>query len=142
MHALHEACRVLKPRGCVIDIRPYFPVNQGSQIRTRQQVYCLVDENVSLVGTLARDYGNFHLADRVVSEAIRDGQLVVNFSTEFIFRYYLSDLVIFDLYRASRWDKAHMPVRDRRRLERAMALHPGATIRVDTPVQLRILMKV
>ena len=140
-HALNEACRVLKPDGCIIDIRPCFPVNQGNQLSTRQQVFCLMPENEMLVGTLARDYGNFYFADRVLSEVISDGQLGVKSHTKFNFRYYLNDLAIFDLYRADRWDKAHMSVGDRRCLERFILRHPGATIRVDTPVQLTILKK-
>ena len=141
-HALLEACRVLKPGGCVVDIRPYFPVSQGNRRRARQQVICLVEGKETLVGTLARDYVDFHFADRVMAEAVRNGKLVTSFYTDFVFKYYLDSLAVFDLYRADRWDKARLPVADRRCLERTMHRHPSAVIRVDTPVQLQLLVKV
>ena len=141
-HALLEACRVLKPGGRVVDIRPYFPVSLGNRRRARQQVYCLVEDEVNLVATLARDYVDFHFADRIMAEAVRNGKLVTSFYTDFVFRYYLDSLAVFDLYRADRWDKARLPVADRRCLERTMYRHPSAVIRVDTPVQLQLLVKV
>ena len=141
-HALLEACRVLKPGGRVVDIRPYFPVSLGNRRRARQQVYCLVEDEVNLVATLARDYVDFHFADRIMAEAVRDRKLVTSFYTDFIFRYYIESLAVFDVYRADRWDKAHLPVADRRRLERTMHRHPSAVIRVDTPVQLQVFVKV
>ena len=141
-HALLEAGRVLKPGGRVVDIRPYFPVSLGNRRRARQQVLCLVEEEETLVGTLARDYVDFHFADRIMAEAVRDRKLVTNFYTDFVFRYYIESLAVFDVYRADRWDKAHLPVADRRRLERTMHRHPSAVIRVDTPVQLQVFVKV
>ena len=141
-HALHETCRVLKPGGCVVDIRPYFPVSLGNRRRARQQVFCLVEDEVNLVATLAREYVDFHFADRVVAEAVRNRKLVLNLHTDFVFRYYFDNLGLFDECRARWWDKARIPVADRRRLERTMIRHPAATIRVDTPVQLRVLTKV
>lgn len=140
-HALSEACRVLKPGGCVVDIRPYFPVSVGNRRNARQQVFCLVEDEETLAGTLARDYVDFHFADRVVAEAVRNRRLVSNFHTNFVFRYYFENLDLFDRCRARWWDKASIPVADRRRLERTMLRHPDATIRVDTPVQLRVLTK-
>ncbi len=140
-HALYEASRVLKPGGCVVDIRPYFPASLGNRRRARQQVYCLVEGETTLAATLARDYVDFHFADRVVAEAVKDGSLVVDFHTDFVFRYYIESLELFDVCRAMWWDKARIPVADRRRLERIMRRHPAATIRVDTPVQLRVLTR-
>ena len=141
-HALYEACRVLKPGGCVVDIRPYFPASQGDRRRARQQVFCLVEDEETLVGTLARDYVDFHFADRVVAEAVRNRSLVSNFNTNFVFRHYFESLDLFDRCRAIWWDKARIPVADRRRLEGTMKRHPATVIRVDTPVQLRVLTKV
>lgn len=140
-HALHEAWRVLKPGGLMVDIRPYFPVSLGNRRHARQQVYCVVEDKTNLVATLARDYVDFHFADRVVAEAVGNNKLVTNFQTEFEFRHYLDNLALFDQFRAKWWDKAHIPVADRRLLEGTMRRHPDAVIRVDTPVQLRILAK-
>ena len=133
---------MLKPGGRVVDIRPYFPVSLGNRRRARQQVYCLVEDEVNLVATLARDYVDFHFADRVVAEAVRNHKLVTNLQTDFEFRHYLDSLELFDQFRARWWDKAHIPTRDRRLLERTMRRLPAAVIRVDTPVQLRVLTKV
>ncbi len=141
-HALFEACRVVKPGGCVVDIRPYFPVSLGNRRHARQQVYCLVEDEINLAATLARDYVDFHFADRMVAEAVGNRKLDLNLHTNFVFRYYFDNLDLFDGCRARWWDKAHIPVADRRRLERTMIRHPSATIRVDTPVQLRVLTKV
>ncbi len=101
-----------------------------------------MEDEVNLVATLARDYVDFHFADRIMAEAVRNGKLVTSFYTDFVFRYYLDSLAVFDLYRADRWDKARLPVADRRCLERTMYRHPSAVIRVDTPVQLQLLVKV
>ena len=140
-HALYEACRVVKPGGRVADIRPYFPAGLGKRRGARQQVYCLVEGEETLAATLARDYVDFHFADRLVAEAVRERRLASNFHTNFVFRYYFESLDLFDECRARWWDKAHIPVADRRRLERTMLRRPAATIRVDTPVQLHVLTK-
>lgn len=105
-------------------------------------MFCLVEDEETLVGTLARDYVDFHFADRVVAEAARNRRLVSNFNTNFVFRHYFESLDLFDRCRAIWWDKAHIPVADRRRLEGTMKRHPATVIRVDTPVQLRVLTKV
>lgn len=141
-HALYEACRVVKPGGCIVDIRPYFPVSLGNRRGARQQVYCLVEGEATLAATLARDYVDFHFADRLVAEAVGERRLASGFHTNFVFRHYFESLDLFDECRAMWWDKARIPVADRRRLERIMRRHPAATIRVDTPVQLRVLTKV
>ena len=140
-HALHEACRVLKPGGRLVDIRPYFPASLGNRRRARQQVYCQVAHEVNQVATLARDYVDFHFADRVVAAAVRDGSLDAVFHTDFVFRHYFDRLALFDRCRAMWWDKAHIPVADRRLLERTLRRHPSAVIRVDTPVLLQVLTK-
>ena len=140
-HALHEAIRVLKPGGRIVDIRPYFPARLGNRRHARQQVYCQVAHEVNRVATLARDYVDFHFADRVVAEAVRDGSLDAVFHTDFVFRHYFDSLELFDRCRAMWWDKAHIPVADRRCLERTLRCHPSAVIRVDTPVQLQVLTK-
>lgn len=140
-HALHEAFRVLNPGGCVLDIRPYFPVSQGNRRDARQQVYCQVEKEEILVGTLARDYVDFYFADRVVADAVRDRRFVVNCHEVIRFRYYHDSLATFDLYRADKWDKARMSVSDRRHLERTMLRHPATVIWVDLPVQFRVLTK-
>lgn len=141
-HALHESIRVLKPGGRVVDIRPYFPASLGKRRHARQQVYCQFAHEVNLVATLAREYVDFHFADRVVAEAVRTGSLDTIFHTDFVFRHYFDSLELFDRCRARWWDKAHIPVSDRRRLERTLRRHPSAVIRVDTPVQLQVLTKV
>ena len=97
---------------------------------------------VTQVATLARDYVDFHFADRVVAEAVRTRILILDLHTDFVFRHYFECLDLFDRCRAMWWDKAHIPVTDRRRLERTMLRHPTARIRVDTPVQVRVLTKV
>ena len=140
-HALYEACRVVKPGGRVVDIRPYFPASLGNRRRARQQVYCVVDDEAIPVATLARDYVDFHFADRVVAQAVGDRKLATERHAEFVFRHYLDSLELFDRYRAKWWDKARIPVADRRLLERTLRRHPAAVIRVDTPVQLRILTR-
>ena len=140
-HALHESIRVLKPGGRVVDIRPYFPVTLGNRRHGRQRVYCQVANEVNLVATLARDYVDFHFADRVVAEAVEKRILETNAQNHFVFRHYLDSLELFDQFRALWWDKAHIPVADRRLLERTMRRHPSAVIRVDTPVQLQVLTK-
>ncbi len=101
-----------------------------------------MEEEETLVATLARDYVDFHFADRVVAEAVRSRSLALDLHTNFVFRYYFESLDLFDQCRARWWDKARIPVADRRRLERTMLRHPTARIRVDTPVQLRVLTKV
>lgn len=141
-HALHEACRVLKPGGRVVDIRPYFPASLGNRRNARQQVYCQVAHAWNLVATLAREYVDFHFADRVVAEAVAGRKLVSSARSHFVFRHYFDSLELFDRCRAMWWDKAHIPARDRRLLERTMRRHPSAVIRVDTPVQLQVLTKV
>ena len=105
-------------------------------------MYCQVEDEVILVATLARDYVDFHFADRVVAEALGNDTLVTNLQTKFEFRHYLDSLALFDQYRAKWWDKAHIPAADRRLLERTMKRHPDAVIRVDTPVQLRVMTKI
>ncbi len=124
-----------------MDIRPYFPAGLGKRRNARQQVYCVVEDEARLAATLARDYVDFHFADRVVAEAVGSHQLVSDSLTRFVFRHYLDSLELFDQYRARWWDKAHIPVADRRLLERTMKRHSDAVIRVDTPVQLRVLTK-
>lgn len=104
-------------------------------------MYCLVEDEVRRVATLARSYVDFHFADRVVSEAVASHRLVTDTQTHFVFRHYLDNLGLFDQFRAKWWDKAHIPVADRRFLERTMRRHPSAVIRVDTPVQLQVLTK-
>ncbi len=141
-HALHESIRVLKPGGRVVDIRPYFPASLGKRRHARQQVYCQVAHEVNLVATLAREYVDFHFADRVVAEAVAGRMLVTSARIDFVFRHYFDSLELFDRCRARWWDKAHIPVADRRRLERTLRRHPSAVIRVDTPVQLQVLTKV
>ncbi|MCY4546426.1 MAG: hypothetical protein OXD39_14425 [Gemmatimonadetes bacterium] len=131
----------MKNGGRVVDIRPYFPADLGSRRHARQQVCCQVEDEAILVATLARDYVDFHFADRVVAEAVGNNKLVTNLQTKFEFRHYLDSLALFDQYRAKWWDKAHIPVADRRLLERTMQRHPDAVIRVDTPVQLRVMTK-
>ncbi len=125
----------------MVDIRPYFPVSLGKRRHARQQVYCVVEDEAKLVATLAREYVDFHFADRVVAEAVEGRKLVTNLQTEFEFRHYLDSLALFDQFRARWWDKAHIPVADRRLLERTMRRHPDGVIRVDTPVQLRVLTR-
>lgn len=100
-----------------------------------------MEHEVILVATLARDYVDFHYADRVVAEAVRDRRLTLDLHTDFIFRHYFERLDLFDRCRAMWWDKAHIPVTDRRRLERIMLRHPEANIRVDTPVQIRVMTR-
>ncbi len=141
-HALHEACRVLKPGGRVVDIRPYFPASLGNRRRARQQVYCQVAHEVNPVATLAREYVDFHFADRVVAEAVADREIVTGARTVFVFRHYFDSLELFDRCRAMWWDKAHIPGADRRLLERTLGRYPSAVIRVDTPVQLQVLTKI
>ena len=140
-HALHEACRVLKPGGRVVDIRPYFPASLGHRRNARQQVYCQVAHEVNLVATLAREYVDFHFADRVVADAVAGRALVASTRIVFVFRHYFDSLELFDRCRAMWWDKAHIPAADRRLLERTLRRHPSAVIRVDTPVQLQVLTK-
>lgn len=101
-------------------------------------MYGLVEGEVTLVATLARDYVDFHFADRVVAEAVRDRRLALDLHTDFVFSHYFDSLDLFDRCRARWWDKAHIPVTDRRLLERTMLRHSEAIIRVDTPVQLRV----
>ncbi len=101
-----------------------------------------MEDEVTQVATLARDYVDFHFADRVVAEAIRNRSLILDLHTDFVFRHYFERLDLFDECRARWWDKAHIPVTDRRLLERTMLRHSAAVIRVDTPVQLRVLTKV
>ena len=125
----------------MVDIRPYFPASLGKRRRARQQVYCVVDDEAAPVATLARDYVDFHFADRVVAQAVGDRRLATDLQTEFEFRHYLDSLELFDRYRAKWWDKAHIPVADRRLLERTLRRHPAAVIRVDTPVQLRVMTR-
>ena len=141
-HALYEACRVLKPGGRVVDIRPYFPANLGNRRHARQQVYCQVAHEANLVATLAREYVDFHFADRVVSEAVAARKLESSARNQFVFRHYFDSLELFDRCRAMWWDKAHIPVEERRLLERTLRRHPSAVIRVDTPVQLQVLTKI
>ena len=105
-------------------------------------MYCQVEKEAIPVATLARDHVDFHFADRVVAEAVGNRKLATAFSTEFVFRHYLDSLELFDEFRARWWDKAHIPVADRRLLERTLRRHPSAVIRVDTPVQLRIHTRV
>ena len=105
-------------------------------------MYCQVAHEVNLVATLAREYVDFHFADRVVAEAIAGRNLVTSVRIDFVFRHYFDSLELFDRCRARWWDKAHIPVADRRRLERTLRRHPSAVIRVDTPVQLQVLTKI
>lgn len=140
-HALYEAHRVVKPGGRVVDIRPYFPVHLGNRRHARQQVYCVVEDEANLVATLARDYVDFHFADRVVAQAVSDGKLAAEPQSVFEFSHYFDSLELFDQCRARWWDKAHIPMADRRLLERTMKHRPGVVIRVDTPVQLRVMTR-
>ena len=105
-------------------------------------MYCVVDGGINPVAALARDYVDFHFADRVVAQAVSDRKLVTNLKTQFEFRHYFDSLDLFDQGRARWWDKAHIPVADRRLLEGTMRRHPDAVIRVDTPVQLRVFTRV
>ncbi len=141
-HALHESIRVLKPGGRVVDIRPNFPAHLGKRRHARQQVYCQVAHEAIRVATLAREYVDFHFADRVVSEAVAGRKLTSGARTSFVFRHYFDSLELFDRCRALWWDKAHIPVSDRRLLERVLRRHHSTEIRVDTPVQLQVLTKI
>lgn len=105
-------------------------------------MYCQVAHDANPVATLAREYVDFHFADRVVAEAVAGRMLVSRARSNFVFRHYFDGLELFDRCRAMWWDKAHIPARDRRLLESTLRRHPSAVIRVDTPVQLQVLTKI
>lgn len=105
-------------------------------------MYCQVAREANRVATLAREYVDFHFADRVVAEAVTGRKLVSSARIDFVFRHYFDNLELFDRCRALWWDKAHIPVSDRRLLERTLRRQPSAVIRVDTPVQLQVLTKI
>lgn len=74
VHALHEACRVLKPGGYLLDLRPA-PKHRRLGVGTGR--------NWQLVGVMREKFDDDYASNRAVSQVLREGLFQKTSQTEF-----------------------------------------------------------
>jgi SAM-dependent methyltransferase len=140
-HALEEIHRVLKPGGCLVDIRPYFPASERNRRQARDQICYVHDGTERPVGSIWRSLAKYRFADRLLADTIRRGMFTLIAHEAFRFRHHVFPAERFGAYLKSEWGESKINVSDRRRIDRLIRLYPQAVMRVEVPVQINVMRK-
>src|SRR5262245_8121050 len=135
VHALHEARRVLRPSGLLIDVRP---------AAMHRRVGVMQAERYRPLGVMRETFDNDRAADRAVTEVEREGLFKAERRTVFPcnrtmdsldeFQEWLADLVKLGKQPSHAWLA--------RRVKRALDVTGGkARVVVSGPLVLRVLRK-
>ena len=135
VHALHEAHRVLKPNGLLVDLRP---------AAVHRRVGVIEADGYRLPWVMRENFDDDRAADRAVKEVLREGRFKPEGRTQFVcnrvmdrldeFQDWLDDFVNKGKFGSHEWLV--------QRVERALDARVGKTrIVVSGPLVLRVLRK-
>src|SRR5262249_27174951 len=135
VHALHEARRVLRPDGLLLDLRP------AAQHR---RVGLLQAEHYRELAVMRETFDDDRAADRAVRDVEREGLFKAETRTVFTCNRTMDSFAEFQKWLADFIKLANQPPQDWliRRVKRALDVTSGkVTIRVSGPLALRALRK-
>jgi hypothetical protein len=135
VHALHEANRVLKQGGALIDLRPA-PVHRGVGIES--------NGDFTLIAKLNEKFDEDYAANRAVGEVIRAGILKAESRFQFDCKRVMGSLKDFHLWMDDFIATAGLPSQESliQKVERAYKSTSGRKrIVVRAPLILRVLRK-
>ena len=135
VHALHEAQRVLRPNGLLVDLRPaavhrHVGVTQAGRYRP--------------LGVMRELFDNDRAADRAVTQVEREGWFKREGRTQFACYRIMDSLEEFQEWLVDFTNLSRLPAHDWlvQRVERALDVRGGkARIVVNGPLVLRVLRK-
>jgi hypothetical protein len=135
VHALHEARRVLRPNGLLVDLRP---------AAEHRRVGVTQAEGYRPLGVMRETFDDDRAADRAVTQVEREGQFKAEERTRFACNRTMDSLEEFQEWLADFVKLGKLPSHDWlvQRVERALDGTGGkARIVVSGPLVLRVLRK-
>lgn len=135
VHALHEAQRVLRPNGLLIDLRPAV---------VHRRVGVTQAGRYRFVGVMREKFDDDRAADRAVTQVEREGRFKAEGRTRFACNRVMDSLDEFQQWLADSINLGKLPPHDWlvQRVERALDVTGGKTrIVVSGPLVLRVLRK-
>ncbi|MGQ0603318.1 MAG: hypothetical protein ACT4QE_16670, partial [Anaerolineales bacterium] len=135
VHALHEARRVLKPEGALIDLRP---------AAVHRRVGLLKAGQFRLLGVMRERFDDDHAANRAVVEVVRNGLFKMDSRLRFECYRTMDRVAEFGawLNEFVSWGKLPSHAWLLQRVEQALGEENGkAKIAVSAPLDLRVLKK-
>jgi SAM-dependent methyltransferase len=136
VHALHEAWRVLKPNGVLIDLRPAGVHRRAGIVR---------GDRFQLVGTMREDFDDIRAADRALARVLHGGLFKAEQRLHIDCRRVMDTADEFQAWLDNFTRLAELPPHDwlMEKIERAQRAAPGPSqIVVKGPLVLRVLRKV
>ena len=135
VHALHEARRVLRPDGLLVDLRP---------VAVHRRVGVMQAERYRPLGVMRETFDNDRAADRAVTEVEREGLFKAEGRTVFDCNRTMDSLDEFQEWLADFVKLGQQPSHDWlvRRVKRALDVTGGKPrVVVSGPLVLRVLRK-
>jgi hypothetical protein len=135
VHALHEAERVLKPEGCLIDLRPMH-IHRRVGI-SRAGIY-------QEIGIMREKFDDDLAADRAVAQVLREGSFKTEKRMEFNCNRVIDSLKEFEDWLNEFTVLGNLPPQDwlLARINRSLAEKPGKPkVVVSGPLKLQLLRK-
>jgi hypothetical protein len=135
VHALHEARRVLKPGGLLIDLRPAAVHRRVGLLRAGQ---------FRLLGAMRERFDDDHAANHAVAEVVRDGLFRIERRLRFECHRTLDRVSEFSAWLDEFVNWGNLPSHDWLLQRVAQALREDsekAKIAVSAPLELRVLRK-
>jgi hypothetical protein len=135
VHALHEAQRVLRPEGLLVDLRP---------AAVHRRVGITQADGYRPVGVMRETFDSDRAADRAVTQVESEGRLKAEGRTVFACNRIMDSLDEFQQWLVDFVTLGKLPSHDWlvRRVERALDVAGGkASIVVSGPLVLRVLRK-
>jgi len=135
VHALHEAARVLKPQGLLVDLRPAAVHRRVGVIRAGRY---------RPVGVMRETFDDDRAADRAVTQVEGEGRFKAEGRTVFACNRIMDNLDEFQEWLADSVKQGKLPAHDWlvRRVERTLDVAGGkARVVVGGPLVLRVLRK-
>jgi len=135
VHALHEAHRVLKPNGLLLDLRP---------AAVHRRVGTAQDDGYRLLWVMREGFDDDRAADRAVASMTDEGWFKAEGLTRFACYRIMDTLDDFQDWLADFMSRGKVPSHDWivQRLQRALGVaEAGTKIVVSAPLVLRVLRK-
>lgn len=135
VHALHEAQRVLRPNGLLVDLRP---------AAVHRRVGVTQADLYRPLGVMREKFDDDRAADRAVTQVEREGRFKAEGRTRFACHRIMDSLDEFQEWLAEFVNLGKLPSHDWlvQRVERALDVTGGKTgIVVSGPLVLRVLRK-